>query len=161
MPEMAEPMPRHGNEALGKAIKDEDAVAEAGAGNNDEATARDSMLMADHPAALVRHGSRQHRRRWQKNSSDGCCRDPKTHRAAPAKKVGRCIRALAGMQGTIGFGPQKSREIPVGEFSRRSRAKKWDGGGARYATRTAAPLRAWKEGQVPQIVSARLVADRE
>lgn len=107
MPEMVEPMPRHGNEALGKAIKDEDAVA-PGAGNNDEATARDGMLMADHPAALVRHGSRLHRRRWQKNSSDGCCRDPKTHCATPAKKSEDAFVPSRACKGQSGSVPRKA-----------------------------------------------------
>jgi hypothetical protein len=62
VPEMVEPVRRQDSKALEKTIEDDDVIAEAGMGNDDEAIADRRVVMDDSPAALVGHGSRQHRR---------------------------------------------------------------------------------------------------
>ena len=62
VPEMVEPVRRQDSKALEKTIEDDDVIAKAGTGNDDEAIADRRTVMDDSSTALVGHGPLQHGR---------------------------------------------------------------------------------------------------
>jgi hypothetical protein len=61
-------MLRHGNEAPGEAIKEDDAAVKASSGDEDKTIAPDNtMRLANDMVAIVHRGLRQHGRRYSES----------------------------------------------------------------------------------------------